>query len=82
VCLCNLGNAQSAKAWLQRVLDVARHREAKALELRATMSLSQLWQQRKRAEAHELLAPVHSWFIEGFDTADLREAEVLLEAWA
>ena len=44
------------------------------------MSLSRLWQQQdKRAEAHELLAPFYAWFTEGFDTADLQEAEALLE---
>jgi hypothetical protein len=25
-----------------------------------------------------LLAPIYGWFIEGFDTADLREAKALL----
>ena len=45
------------------------------------MSLSRLWQQQgKRAEARELLAPIYHWFTEGFDTADLQEAKVLLEA--
>jgi predicted ATPase len=44
------------------------------------MSLSRLWQQqRKRAEASELLAPIYSWFTEGFDTADLQEAKALLD---
>ena len=33
----------------------------------------------QRAEAHALLAPVYSWFTEGFDTADLQEARALLE---
>jgi len=47
------------------------------------MSLARLWQQHgKRAEAHELLAPVYHWFTEGFDTADLKEAKVLLDALA
>ena len=69
-----------AEAWLQRALDVARRQEAKSLELRAAMSLSRLWQQQgKRAEAHELLAPIYGWFTEGFDTADLQEAKALLE---
>jgi predicted ATPase len=69
-----------AEAWLQRALDVARRQEAKALELRAAMSLARLWQQQgKRAEAHELLAPIYSWFTEGFETADLQEARALLE---
>jgi len=44
------------------------------------MSLARLWQQQgKRAEAYELLAPVYNWFTEGFNTADLQEAKVLLE---
>jgi predicted ATPase len=72
-----------AETWLLRALDVARRQEAKALELRAAMSLSRLWQQQgKRAETHALLAPVYSWFTEGFDTADLQEAKMLLEALA
>jgi predicted ATPase len=70
-----------AEAWLQRALDVARRQEAKSLELRAAMSLSRLWQQQgKRAEAHALLALIYGWFTEGFDTADLQEAKVLLDA--
>ena len=72
-----------AEAWFQRALDVARRQEAKALELRAAMSLARLWQQQgKQAEAHELLAPVYGWFTEGFDTADLQEARALLEELA
>jgi predicted ATPase len=52
----------------QQALDVSRRQEAKALELRATMSLSRLWQrQGKHAEARELLAPVYGWFTEGVD---------------
>jgi predicted ATPase len=44
------------------------------------MSLARLWQQQgKRDAARELLAPVYDWFTEGFDTADLQEARVLLE---
>jgi hypothetical protein len=30
--------------------------------------------------AHDLLAPIYDWFTEGFDTADLREAQALLNA--
>ena len=68
-----------AEPWLQRALDVARRQEAKALELRAAMSLARLWQQQgKRVEARELLAPMYGWFTEGFDTADLQEAMALL----
>ena len=35
--------------------------------------------QRRRTEAHDLLAPVYGWFTEGFDTADLKEAKTLLD---
>ena len=47
------------------------------------MSLSRLWQQRgKQEEAQQLLAEIYGWFTEGFDTADLKEAKVLLEELA
>jgi predicted ATPase len=74
---------EEAEACFQRALDVARRQEAKSLELRAAMSLAQLWQQQgKRTEARALLAPIYGWFTEGFDTADLQEAKALLEALA
>jgi hypothetical protein len=45
----------------------------------AKEALLVLWQnQGKRAEAHELLAPIYGWFTEGFDTADLQGANALL----
>ena len=69
-----------AEACFQQALDVARRQQAKSLELRAATSLARLWQQQgKRAEAHDLLAPVYGWFTEGFDTADLQEAKALLD---
>ena len=44
------------------------------------MSLCRLWQkQGRREEARQLLAEIYGWFAEGFDTADLKEAQVLLE---
>jgi predicted ATPase/DNA-binding winged helix-turn-helix (wHTH) protein len=71
---------EEAEACLHQALDVARRQQAKSLELRAAMSLSRLWQsQGKRAEAYQLLAEVYGWFTEGFNTADLQEAKVLLE---
>jgi hypothetical protein len=72
-----------AEAWFRQALDVARRQQTKSLELRAAMSLSRLWQkQDKRTEAYQLLAPVYGWFTEGYDTADLQEAKVLLDALA
>ena len=56
------------------------YQEVKALELRAATRLARLWQrQGKREAARTLLAPVYTWFTEGFDTADLQEAKTLLE---
>jgi predicted ATPase/class 3 adenylate cyclase len=71
------------EACFQQALDIARRQQAKALELRATMSLSRLWQEQgQRTAAYELLAPIYGWFTEGFDTADLQEAKALLEELA
>ena len=70
-----------AEACFQRALDIARHQQAKSLELRAATSLARLWQQQgKRDDARQLLAEVYGWFTEGFDTADLQEAKALLDA--
>ena len=64
----------------QLAIDTARQHQAKSLELRAAMSMSRIWmQQDKRAEARALLLDVYSWFTEGFQTADLQEAEKLLQ---
>ena len=72
---------REAEACFHQALDIARRQQAKSLELRAAVSLGQLWQrQGKRTEAHALLAPIYGWFAEGFDTADLQEAWALLEA--
>ena len=69
-----------AEACFQQALAVARRQQAKALELRAALSLSRLWQQQgQRAAARDLLAPLYAWFTEGFDTPDLQEANLLLE---
>jgi predicted ATPase len=74
---------QEAEVCFLQALDVARRHQAKSWELRAAISLSRLWQQQgKRAEAQELLAPIYSWFTEGFDTADLQEAKALLDELA
>jgi predicted ATPase/class 3 adenylate cyclase len=63
-----------------KAIEIARLQQAKSLELRAVVSLSQLWQrQGKREEARRMLAEVYGWFTEGFDTVDLKEAKALLE---
>jgi predicted ATPase len=73
-------DAAEVETCFQYAIDIARQQHAKSWELRAATSLARLWQgQGKRAAARTLLAPVYHWFTEGFDTADLQEAKVLLE---
>ena len=44
------------------------------------MSVSWLWQSHgKNEEACQLQAEIYSWFTEGFDTADLKDAQALLK---
>jgi predicted ATPase len=76
-------NHEEVQACFHHALEIARAQQAKSLELRAATSLSRLRQQQgKRNEAGQLLAEVYSWFTEGFDTTDLREAKVLLDQLA
>jgi adenylate cyclase len=66
--------------YFKQAIDLSRRRLAKSWELRATMSLSRLWQkQGKREDARKILEEVYSWFTEGFTTPDLIEAKALLE---
>jgi predicted ATPase len=74
-------NRKEAEACFLQALALARHQQAKSWELRTATSLARLWQsQNKRQEAYDLLAPVYNWFTEGFDTADLQDAQALLNA--
>jgi predicted ATPase len=76
----SIPDERQAAACFRQALDIARHQQAKSLELRAAMSLSRLWQsQGEPHEARDLLAPIYGWFTEGFDTTDLQEAKALLE---
>jgi len=73
-------DAAKAEAYFERALSVARQQQAKSWELRAAMSMAQLWRdQGKLQQARKLLAPVYNWFTEGFDTLDLKEAKALLD---
>jgi predicted ATPase len=79
------GSASPAEveAELGAALLLARRQHAKGFELRAATSLARLWaEQGKRRQAHDLLAPIHAWFTEGFDTPDLQEARVVVDAVA
>jgi class 3 adenylate cyclase/predicted ATPase len=74
-------DAATAEAEFRRAIEIAQSQDAKAWELRAATSLARLWHsQGKSAEARDLLAPVHAWFTEGFDSADMQAARTLLDA--
>jgi predicted ATPase len=63
----------------QQAIRTAHQQGAKSLELRAALSLAGLLISRgKRGEARDLLAPIYSWFTEGFESANLRKARELL----
>jgi hypothetical protein len=74
-------NATQAQNCFERAIEVARKQCAKSFELRATMSLARLLAKRgRRDEARAMLSDIYSWFTEGFDTADLKDAKNLLAA--
>jgi class 3 adenylate cyclase/predicted ATPase len=79
--LLRQGDSEAAEELYRKSLRIAEEQGAKVWELRAAASLARLHRdQGRRAEAHNLLAPIYRWFTEGFDTPDLKEARALLEA--
>jgi len=73
--------ANTAEEAFLTAIAIAQQQKARSFELRAAMSMARLWRDHsKRDAARELLAPVYSWFTEGFDTLDLKEAKALLDA--
>lgn len=77
-----LGNPiPNAETAFRQAIEIARRQQARSLELRATVSLTRLWQAERRGpEGRDALATTCGWFTEGLDTVDLREARALLEA--
>ena len=76
-------NTADAQRCFQRAIEIARTQSAKSWELRATTSLARLLaKQGRRDEARAMLAEIYSWFTEGFDTADLKDAKALLDQLA
>ena len=77
-----VGLPADAEELFERALEIARSQEARSYELRAATRLARLWRdQGKPAEARVLLQPVYESFIEGFDTADLKDAKAVLRSW-
>src|SRR5262249_25030366 len=71
----------NAEGGCNQSIKIAQGKKAKSWELRFVMSAARLYQNQGRPEeARSLLAEVYDRFTEGFDTMDLREAKVLLDA--
>jgi predicted ATPase len=69
-----------AQACFERSIEIARNQSAKSWELRATTSLARLLAKQGRChDARKMLTEIYNWFIEGFDTADLKDAKALLD---
>jgi predicted ATPase len=75
-----VGDQSGAERHYRQAIAVAERQSAKLFQLRASVSLARLWRdQGKRAEARDLLGPIYTWFTEGFDTPDLKNARALLD---
>ena len=78
--LLALGRRGEGEDGLRRALTIAQQQQARWWELRAATSLAKHWHNEgKYQEAYSLLEPVYSWFVEGFDTTDLKGAKALLD---
>jgi DNA-binding winged helix-turn-helix (wHTH) protein/predicted ATPase len=71
-----------AQASLAEALSVAQEQGTKSWELRVRMSLHLFQEKNARRESRQALNDLYSWFTEGFDTADLKNARRLLSAVA
>jgi adenylate cyclase len=75
------GQTAAAERSFQEAIVASRQQQARALELRSTISLSRLWQmQGKRRQAVQVLKALYDQFSEGFDSVDLRMARSLLDS--
>jgi predicted ATPase len=77
--LLTLGRRSEAETGLRRALTIAQRQQARWWELRAATSLAKHWHDEgKYSEAYSLLQSIYGWFIEGFETTSLKDAEELL----
>ncbi|MGR8918863.1 MAG: adenylate/guanylate cyclase domain-containing protein [Gammaproteobacteria bacterium] len=70
----------AAEQAFERSLAVAGEQQARSWELLAATSLAAMWRdQGKVQQAHDVLAPVFGWFTEGFGSAPLVDARLVLD---
>src|SRR4029450_12068361 len=75
-----LAYAAEAEQCFRTAIEVASRGAGRSPDPRAVTSLSRLLQTKgKREDARQMLTEIYSRFTEGFDTADLRDARMLLE---
>jgi predicted ATPase/DNA-binding winged helix-turn-helix (wHTH) protein len=71
---------EAAENHFRQALDWAHRQGALSWELRAATSLARLYRDQNRTKAaRETLAPVYDRFTEGFETADLKAAKLLVD---
>ncbi|MEE9194179.1 MAG: hypothetical protein V3U21_06545, partial [Thermodesulfobacteriota bacterium] len=77
--LMDTSHADTEKCF-KKAIEISQKQGAKSLELRAVISLCRLKQkQDKTEEAKQMLSEIYGWFTEGFETADLKDAKILLK---
>lgn len=75
-----LNKPEQAETDFEKAIEIARQQQTRGWELRAATSLSQLRiRQGKMETARRALHEIVNWFTEGLKTADLLEAQALLE---
>ncbi len=74
-----MGDSAGAERHFRTALTVAQRQSAKGLALRAALSLGRLLgEQRRKDEAHNILAPIYASFTEGFGAPIMVQATALL----
>jgi adenylate cyclase len=72
---------ETAESCFRFAFEIAGKQGARGWALRAMASMARLLAERgERMQAYDLLKPIYVSFTEGFDTLDLSEAKVLLDA--
>lgn len=70
---------QAEQCFVQ-ALEVARQQHAHTLELRAALSLGQLWQRQGKGDAaRQVVREIYRWFPADLDTPDLQQARTFLQ---
>jgi tetratricopeptide (TPR) repeat protein len=79
LCLAE-GQEKAAETSFGRAIEIAERQGSKSFQLHAACDLARLYAAHSdRAAARGILEPIYTWFTEGFDTSDLKEAKALLD---